>query len=260
MREDIDYYDYTLTNLHITTRYGGRPCSPLLQREFLDVLGRVVIYNRLEAILGEEITLPELAIERLCRSSANDSCGFDCGFSLSCSTPAPSVEARAPLLQLGFRTIASFSLTTRPRADGTGPLTDAWMWDAMGHATVRADDQDDDGSLLALYGGCADNGLTRGARQAHIAGKRMGRTLIGHIIIMFRDDDTSWMAPFIRGFTDSAAMTEEGTTDVRLFAGRTNSDFDDGNGNEELNDEIAAALEEARVRTPEVEWMCVLGG
>ena len=232
---------------------------------FFKALSRVRVKDDVNVSLGAEIACPELAIEALACAFDNY-CADTCNVSIACCTPLPCEDARA-LLGVESTPSSRFTITATPRLDGTGPLTDAWMWDAMAHASVRAED----GSSLALYGGCADNGARAetmalfgvvatatssidGTRIAYCAGKAMGRTRFTAMHIMCRSADTAWMAPFIQGFME---MTLGATQIVGLYAGKANDDDGDVDGMRPVaRPDVQAAVDAANSAGP-AEWTCL---
>ena len=221
-------------------------CSPAAEQQFLAALRSISVDDDIDVSLDAEIANPEQAIEALAFAFDNN-CSPDCRIRITCCTPR-----ECALLRVNTKPEAQFTLLTTPRADGTGPTTDAWMWDAMMRATVRADG---DASGLVLYGGCDDNGFGGSNFKARCAGVAMGRTRFTDITVMFRCPDTAWMPHFILGFTLSK---RNATRNVSLMAGKVldGDDFYDENMRPVLRPEVVAAVTAANSAGP-TEWQCL---
>ena len=72
-------------------------------------------------------------------------------------------------------------------------------------------------------------------QRATTAGRRMARTNIPEIAVIFRCSDAAWMAPFIRGFMAGYGQRTHEVT-VALFAGGGNEHYFDDNGSEDAED------------------------
>ena len=241
---DHDYHQLT-----IKSNWGGPLSQWAVENEFLDALRGVSVEHYLDVNFGAEIR-PEFAIEALA-SAFELHCSVFCNVRIACCTPQACERARA-LLRVNNTPDSRITIAARPRADGTGPTTDAWMWDAMAHASVRADGS----SSLVLYGGCDDSGC-RGGRQARRAGRAMGRTDFDNITVIFRCPDTAWMAPFIRGFVLTTGVY---TRKVTLMAGKLidveagDDEYEDGvSMRSVLRPEVVAAVNAAGP----VEYVCL---
>jgi len=244
--------DSDIESLTLRSDFNGGPLSDSCERAFINALAKVASIGTCFCVeLGPEVTRSELAIRELMASLEN--CGEFCNFALECCTPAAG-DSACTVLQLERELIGEMHVTTRPRADGTGPRTDAWMWAAMENATIYADNDNDDQcrGQLKLYGGCDDGGCVDAA-MAHRAGDVMGQTNMDSIAIMFWCADTSWMAPFILGFaTNTATRTRE----MRLFARKADPNVP---SRDEVQDPaVRAAVAAAGVAIPRLTLQCYL--